>query len=97
MSVVDAVATHLCEIEAALDSGDFARLADLDGAASPGGLPEMIEAAELNYLLARTNGLRERVAEAMTEVRAELRSLETHRTAGRAYIAAQATAPALPR
>lgn len=93
MSVVNAVAALLHDIEVAIDTADFELLAGLDVGAPAGGLPEAVELAELHYLLARANQLRERVAGAMAEVQAELGSLDTHRTAGRAYIAAQATAP----
>ena len=93
MSVATEIGALLAEIEAALDAADFVRLADLDVVSPAGSLSEVVEIAELHHLLARTDDLRRRVDEAMNEVHAELRSLDSRRTAGRAYIAVQATAP----
>lgn len=94
MSPLDDIAEALRQVEEALDRGDFEALATLDVALPPGPVGDLGTVAELDRLLTRTNQLRTRIASQLDEVGAELGALDSKRTAGRAYLAADTAAPA---
>lgn len=91
MSPIHEAAELLRLIEEALDAGNVESLADLDFTLPPEPMTDLGSVAELDRLLSRTNQLRSRIASSIDDIGAELRTLDSKRTAGRAYISAPAS------